>query len=247
MSFDLSNKVAVVTGASKGIGRSIAIKLAKLGCFVFVVNRNESTGIQLVEEIKNFGGEAQQITADVSKEEDCKNIINSAIEHKGKIDILVNNAGITQDNIFMRMKNEEWDSVMRTNLDSVFYLCRQCVRPMMKAKGGRIINISSVVAHTGNPGQVNYSASKSALIGFTKSLAKEIASRQITCNVISPGFIETGMTGKLTEDQKNTIVSNIPMGHVGKPKDIADGVAFLASDNASYITGTVLHINGGLF
>jgi len=244
---NLEGKTAIVTGASRGIGKSIALKLAEAGCFVFVVNRSLEAGQKVVDEIKSLGGDGIAAPADVSNEEQCSKVVKDAMTLKGRIDILVNNAGVTKDNIFVRMKTEEWNTVFQTNLNSAFFLSREVIRPMMKARGGRIVNISSIVGYTGNPGQVNYSASKSALIGFSKSLAKEVASRNITCNVIAPGFIETDMTDALTDEQQKAILGNIPMGAVGKPEDIAHGVLFLVSDLAPYITGTVLHINGGMF
>jgi 3-oxoacyl-[acyl-carrier protein] reductase len=244
MSF--SQRVAFVTGASQGIGRTCALRLAKDGVAVALAARSEEKLKELVTEITAAGGKASAFTLDVAEEEQVKPAIKAAIAQFGKIDILVNNAGITRDQLVMRMKRADWDAVLQTNLTSA-YLCIQNVIPcMLKQRWGRIINISSVFGQMGQAGQANYAASKAGLIGLTMAIAREVGSRNITCNAIAPGFIETAMTAVLSEELKQSAVKQIPLGRVGTPEDVASAVAFLASDEASYITGHVLNVNGGM-
>ncbi len=242
----LSGRVALVTGASQGIGRTVALRLAKNGATVAVAARNLEKLNELVTEITTAGGKAANFALDVSDEEQVKATIKAAIAQLGKIDILVNNAGITRDQLVMRMKRADWDSVLQTNLTSA-YLCIQAVMSsMLKQRWGRIINITSVFGQMGQAGQANYSASKAGLIGLTMAIAREVGSRNITCNAIAPGFIETAMTAVLSDEFKQTAIKQIPLGRVGSPDDVASAVAFLASDDASYITGHVLNVNGGM-
>jgi 3-oxoacyl-[acyl-carrier protein] reductase len=242
----LSQRVAFVTGASQGIGRTCALRLAKDGAAVALAARNEEKLKELLNEITAAGGKASAFALDVAEEEQVKSAIKAAITQFGKIDILVNNAGITRDQLVMRMKRADWDAVLQTNLTSA-YLCIQNVIPsMLKQRWGRIINISSVFGQMGQAGQANYAASKAGLIGLTMAIAREVGSRNITCNAIAPGFIETAMTAVLSEEFKQSAVKKIPLGRVGTPEDVASAVAFLASDEASYITGHVLNVNGGM-
>lgn len=242
-----NNKVALVTGAGRGIGKAIALKLAAQGVTVVGV----SNELDQVEEITAFlaegGFKGQGFLMDVSNSAEIEKSMSEINSAFGCPNILVNNAGITRDNLFLRMSQEDWDRVIDTNLHSVFWLCKICAREMIKARWGRIVNIVSMVAFAGNPGQTNYSASKAAVAAFSKSLALEIASRGVTVNNVAPGFIETDMTRKLTDAQREHILSAVPMKVAGQPKDIANAVAFLASEEASYITGTTLHVNGGMF
>jgi 3-oxoacyl-[acyl-carrier protein] reductase len=242
----LSGRVALVTGASQGIGRTVALRLAKDGAMVAVAARNQEKLNELVTEISATGGKASAFALDVSDEEQVKSTIKAAIAQFGKIDILVNNAGITRDQLVMRMKRADWDAVLQTNLTSA-YLCIQAVMSsMLKQRWGRIINITSIFGQMGQAGQANYSASKAGLIGLTMAIAREVGSRNITCNAIAPGFIETAMTAVLSDEFKQTAIKQIPLGRVGSPEDVAGAVAFLASDDASYITGHVLNVNGGM-
>jgi 3-oxoacyl-[acyl-carrier protein] reductase len=244
MSF--SQRVALVTGASQGIGRTCALRLAKDGVAVALAARNQEKLNELVNEITAAGGKASAFALDVAEEDQVKPAVKAAIAQFGKIDILVNNAGITRDQLVMRMKRADWDAVLQTNLTSA-YLCIQNVIPsMLKQRWGRIINISSVFGQMGQAGQANYAASKAGLIGLTMAIAREVGSRNITCNAIAPGFIETAMTAVLSEELKQSAVKQIPLGRVGTPEDVASAVAFLASDEASYITGHVLNVNGGM-
>ncbi len=247
MMFSLKGKTALVTGASGGIGSAIAYALARQGARLALSGSNAQKlrifREQLNEEI---GGDHVEITCDLSDTVQVEELIPAAIDTLGGLDILVNNAGITRDNLAMRMKDEEWDQVIRVNLEAAFRLMRAAARPMMKAKGGRIISITSVVGATGNPGQMNYSAAKAGLTGMSKSLAAELASRKITVNCVAPGFIRTAMTGQLTDDQKAAINSRIPMGRMGEGDEIGAAVAYLASDEAAYVTGQTLHVNGGM-
>lgn len=244
----LAGKVAVVTGASRGIGRSIAIELAKQGADI-VVNYAGSVdrANEVVKEIVALGRKAISIQCDVSDGDSVNAMMKEALEAFGSIDILVNNAGITRDNLLMRMKDSEWDDVINTNLKGVFLCTKAVTRPMMKQRKGRIINITSIVGVTGNPGQANYVAAKAGVIGFTKTTAKELAQRNITVNAVAPGFITTDMTDKLTEEVKNSMLTQIPLGQFGRPEDIANAVVFLASEDSSYITGQTLHIDGGMY
>ncbi|ARU62407.1 beta-ketoacyl-ACP reductase [Tumebacillus avium] len=243
----LSGKTALVTGGSRGIGRAICLELAKQGAKV-VVNYAGSEGAaqETVAAIKSIGGEAIAVQGDVASYEDAEKMVAATLETFGRIDILVNNAGITRDNLLMRMKEEDWDAVINTNLKGVFNCTKAASRPMMKQRVGRIINITSVVGQIGNPGQANYVSAKAGVIGLTKSNAKELASRNITVNAIAPGYIETEMTDKLGEDIKSKLFEAIPLGRMGKPEDIANLVSFLASDNASYITGQIMNVDGGM-
>ncbi len=242
----LSGRVALVTGASQGIGRTCAIRLAKEGATVAVAARNQERLNELVAEVTAAGGQASAFALDVGDEEQVKATVKTIIAQLGKIDILVNNAGITRDQLVMRMKRADWDAVLQTNLTSA-YLCIQAVIPsMLKQRWGRIINITSVFGQMGQAGQANYSASKAGLIGLTMAIAREVGSRSITCNAVAPGFIETAMTGVLSEEFKQAAIKQIPLGRVGVSEDVAGAVAFLASDNASYITGHVLSVNGGM-
>jgi 3-oxoacyl-[acyl-carrier protein] reductase len=243
---NLEGRVALITGASQGIGHACALTLVRHGASVAVAARNQQKLEELAAAITAAGGKAAAFPMDVSDEDQIKSAIKSAIAHFGKIDILVNNAGITRDQLVMRMKRADWDAVLTTNLTSA-YLCIQNVIPsMLKQRWGRIINITSIFGQMGQAGQANYAASKAGLIGLTMAIAREVASRNITSNAIAPGFIETSMTAALSEEFKQSAVKQIPLGRVGTPEDIASAVAFLASDEASYITGHVLNVNGGM-
>jgi 3-oxoacyl-[acyl-carrier protein] reductase len=242
----LSGRVALVTGASQGIGRTCALKLAVRGATVAVAARNQENLNELVQEVTAAGGIAAAYALDVGDEEQVKATVKTVIAQFGKIDILVNNAGITRDQLVMRMKRDDWDAVLQTNLTSA-YLCIQAVIPsMLKQRWGRIINITSVFGQMGQAGQANYAASKAGLIGLTMAIAREVGSRNITCNAVAPGFIETAMTAVLSDEFKQAAVKQIPLGRVGSPEDVAGAVAFLTSDDASYITGHVLSVNGGM-
>jgi 3-oxoacyl-(acyl-carrier-protein) reductase len=244
--FSLKDKVAVVTGASQGIGRDTALALAEAGAKVVVAARNEEKLAALVSDIAAAGGEAFLVKMDVADPEQVKAGFKQMVEKFGRVDILVNNAAVTRDGLAMRMKKEDWDAVLQTNLTGA-HLCIQQVLPvMMKARAGRIINISSVVAQSGNAGQANYVAAKAGLIGLTKAIAIEIASRGITVNAVAPGFIETPMTDVLPDKVKEELKTRIPLGRMGWPKDVAAAIVFLASDEAGYITGHVLNVNGGM-
>lgn len=244
----LNGKTALVTGASRGIGRAIALELARSGADV-VVNYagNEAAALEVVGEIEALGRASYAVKCDVSSAAEVESMIAGVLERFGKIDILVNNAGITRDNLLMRMKEQEFDDVMNTNLKGVFHCIKAVTRPMMKQRSGRIINIASVIGSIGNPGQVNYSAAKAGVVGMTKSVARELASRGITANCVAPGFIETDMTDKLNEDSRDAIVKQIPLGILGQPEQVAKAVRFLASDDASYMTGQTLHVDGGMY
>jgi 3-oxoacyl-[acyl-carrier protein] reductase len=243
----LDGKVTIVTGASRGIGRSVAIELAKLGAKVVI---NYAGNQAAAEEVKNLivsaGGQAIVIKADVGNVEAVDAMVKETIDTFGKIDILVNNAGITRDNLLMRMKEDDWDAVMNINLKGVFVCTKAISRIMMKQRAGKIINMTSVVGLMGNAGQANYAAAKAGVIGFTKSMAKELASRGITVNAIAPGFISTDMTAVLSEQVKKELAEKIPVGRLGSPEDVAAAVAFLASDSANYITGQTLNVDGGM-
>ena len=241
--FNLKDKVTLITGATGGIGMSIARKMKQSGAKLILsgTRRNVLSDLKL-----ELGNDVEIITTDLNNSEDILNLAKQAEDSFGQIDILINNAGITADNLFLRMKDEEWDKVININLSAPMRLTRQVIKGMLKRRSGRVISISSVVGYTGNAGQSNYAASKSALIGFTKSIALEVASRGITCNLIAPGFISTPMTDKLTDEQKKNIIINIPVNRLGDVDDISNGCVYLASDEASFITGTTLHINGGM-
>ena len=243
----LDDKVAIVTGGSRGIGRSVAIELAKAGAKVVINYAGNIKAAQEVEAIiKSNGGEAMIIQAGGASFDGAVGLINKTIEAYGRVDILVNNAGITRDNLLLRMKEEDWDEVINTNLKGVFNCTKAVSRVMMKQKNGKIINMSSVVGVMGNAGQANYAAAKAGVIGFTKAIAKELASRNINVNAIAPGFITTDMTSSLPEQSKAELSSQIPLGRLGLPEDVAAVVLFLASDAASYITGQTLHVDGGM-
>ena len=242
----LSARVAVVTGASQGIGRTIALKLAQAGATVAVTARNQAKLEELVAEIQSAGGKASAFAADVGNEEQVKTAFKQVIAQLGKIEVLVNNAGITRDQLVMRMKRADWDEVINTNLTSAYLCTQQAIGSMLKQRWGRIINVTSVFGQIGQAGQANYASSKAGLIGFTMAIAREVASRSITCNAVAPGFIETAMTSTLTEEFKQTALKMIPLGRVGTTDDVANAVAFLASEEAAYITGHVLSVNGGM-
>ena len=245
MSKRLEGKTAIVTGGARGIGRAISVKLATEGANVvicdLVINETAEETVKMIEE---QGVKAAAIPANVTVPEDCENLFKQAVEQFGAVDILVNNAGVTRDNLLMRMKEEEFDLVIATNLKGTYNMMKAAARPMMKARYGRIVNISSVVGIYGNAGQVNYSASKAGVIGMTKSVAKELGSRGITCNAVAPGFIETDMTKDLPEELKAEMVKNIALGRPGQPEDVAKVVAFLASDEAAYVSGQVIECSG---
>jgi len=243
----LEGKTALISGASQGIGRACAITLAKAGARVALAARNLGKLTEVAAEIKAAGGAAEVFAIDIASEESIKAGAKAALAAFGVIDILVNNAGITKDGLLMRMKRADWDDVLSTNLTGTFLLTQALLSPMVKARWGRIINISSVVGETGQAGQANYAASKAGLIGFTKSLARELASRTITANVVAPGYIETAMTAVLDEKQRGAMMSIIPLARAGTDQDIANAVRFLASEEASYITGHVLDVNGGMY
>ncbi|TJY17176.1 3-oxoacyl-[acyl-carrier-protein] reductase [Staphylococcus chromogenes] len=240
-------KVALVTGASRGIGSSIALQLAEEGYNVAVnYAGNKEKAEEVVNQIKEKGVEAFAIQANVSNPDEVKAMIKEVVNQFGSVDVLVNNAGITRDNLLMRMKEQEWDDVIDTNLKGVFNCIQKVTPQMLRQKGGRIINLTSIVGAVGNPGQINYVASKAGVIGMTKTAARELASRQITVNAVAPGFIVSDMTNALNEDLKNGMKAQIPLGHFGEDTDIAHTVAFLASDKAKYITGQTIHVNGGM-
>jgi len=241
--FSLTGKVALVTGASRGIGKAIAVQLKELGATVVGTATSENGA----DKISEYLGQGNGLVLNVTNDDSIAQLFDNIKEAHGSVDILVNNAGITRDNLFMRMKDEEWHDIIDTNLTSVYKVSKAAIRPMMKKRSGRIINIGSVVGSMGNAGQVNYSTAKAGLLGFTKSLAAEIASRGITVNTIAPGFIDTDMTQTLTDEQKEGIFSKVPANRLGKPEEIASTVAFLASDASAYITGETIHVNGGMY
>lgn len=243
----LQGKTALVTGASQGIGRACALALARDGARVALAARNEGKLNDVAAEIASGGGAAAVFTLDIASEESIKSCAKAALGHFGSIEILVNNAGITRDTLALRMKRSDWDEVLQTNLTGTFLMTQALLSPMLKARWGRIINISSVVGETGQAGQANYSASKAGLIGLTKSLARELASRNITVNAVAPGYIETAMTAVLDEKQRESMLAGIPLGRAGTDAEIAAAVRFLASEEAAYITGHVLDVNGGMY
>ncbi|SAL74172.1 3-ketoacyl-ACP reductase [Caballeronia arvi] len=243
----LENQVAIVTGASRGIGRAIALELAKQGATVIGTATSESGAAGIGEALQQAGAKGRGAVLNVNDAASSDAFIDGIVKEFGGLNILVNNAGITKDQLAMRMKDDEFDAVIDTNLRAVFRLSRAVLRPMMKARGGRIINITSVVGSSGNPGQANYAAAKAGVAGMTRALAREIGSRGITVNCIAPGFIDTDMTKVLPEEQRAALTATIPLGRLGAPEDIAHAVAFLASPFAGYITGTTLHVNGGMY
>lgn len=247
MKIDLGGKVALVTGAGRGIGRAIALALAQSGAAVVVNYRgSQAAAEEVVATIGEHGGKAIAVQGDVAQSADCERLVKATLDAFGRLDILVNNAGITRDNLLLRMKDEELDAVLNTNLRGTILLSKAALRPMMKNRWGRIITISSVVGLTGNVGQSNYAAAKAGLIGFTKSLAQEMASRGITANVIAPGFIETDITAVLSEEMRKAALDRIPLGRLGSAEDVAPAVVFLASDAAGYITGQTMAVDGGM-
>ncbi|MDI3540576.1 MAG: 3-oxoacyl-[acyl-carrier protein] reductase [Thermosediminibacterales bacterium] len=244
---ELSGRIAVVTGGSRGIGKAIALELAENGANVVINYSKDSKGAQEVaENIRNKGIDCLTIKANVSSASEVENMVETIIERYGRIDILVNNAGITRDSLLARMKEKDWDDVIDINLKGVYNCTKSVVKIMMKQRWGRVVNISSVVGITGNPGQTNYSAAKAGIIGFTKSCARELASRGITVNAVAPGFIRTDMTDKLRNEIKKELESKIPVGRLGKPEDVAHTVLFLVSSKADYITGQVINVDGGM-
>jgi 3-oxoacyl-[acyl-carrier protein] reductase len=244
---NLQGRIALVTGASQGIGRACALELAAAGAKVVLAARNEAKLAGAVAEIEAAGGEAAAFALDIASEESIKTAAKAVLERFGKVEILVNNAGITRDGLMLRMKRADWDDVLTTNLTGAFLLTQAILSPMLKNRWGRIINVSSVVGRTGQAGQVNYAASKAGLIGMTRSMAREVASRGITVNAVAPGYIETPMTAVLNDEQRKAMMAQIPLGRPGTDAEIAQSVAFLASDAAAYITGHVLDVNGGMF
>ncbi|MBI3501993.1 MAG: 3-oxoacyl-[acyl-carrier-protein] reductase [Bacteroidetes bacterium] len=243
----LEKKVAIITGASRGIGRSIAKKFAEHGANVaFTFLSSVEKGKELEKELAAFGVKAKGFQSDASNSKACEELVNEVVKEFGTVDVLVNNAGITRDNLLMRMTEAQWDEVMNANLKSVFNLTKSIQRPMLKAKKGSIINMTSVVGIEGNPGQANYAASKAGIIGFTKSVAQELGSRNIRCNAIAPGFISTEMTASLDQKVIDAYLADIPLKRTGQPEEVADLAVFLASDNSSYITGQVISICGGM-
>jgi 3-oxoacyl-[acyl-carrier protein] reductase len=245
--FNLKDKVALVTGASQGIGRDTALALSEAGAKVAVAARNEEKLAALVQEIVAAGGQALAVRMDVAEAEQVRAGFKQVLEKFGRLDILVNNAAITRDGLVLRMKQDDWEAVIRTNLTGAHLCIQQAMSPMMRARAGRIINIASVVAQMGNAGQANYVAAKAGLIGLTKAIAIEISSRNITVNAVAPGFIETPMTDVLSDKVKDELKMRVPLGRMGLPRDVASAIVFLASDEAGYITGHVLDVNGGLY
>jgi len=242
---DLSNRVAIVTGSGRGIGRAIALKLAEVGATVVVNDISESVN-SVAEEIRAMNRQSLAILADVSSSSDVARLMETTKATYGKVDILVNNAGITRDQILVRMSDEDWDRVLNVNLRSVFLCSRAVLRQMIKQRWGRIISIASIVGVAGNPGQANYASAKAGIIGLTRTIAREVASRGITANIIAPGFIDTEMTQRLEEKRRQELMGHIPLGYPGSPRDVAEAVAFLASEEARYITGQILNVDGGM-
>ncbi len=240
-------RVALVTGASRGIGEAIARRLASEGAIVLAAARSEESLGKVVSAIESAGGKADALALDVSDSSSIEAAVKRALESRGQIDILVNNAGVTEDNLVLRMSRESWDRVLTTNLTGAFLLTQAVIRGMVRRRYGRIVNITSVVGLMGNAGQANYASAKAGLIGLTKSIARELASRNVTCNAIAPGFITTAMTDRMSDEAREALSSRIPLRRLGSPEDVAGAVAFLASEEAGYITGTVLNVSGGLY
>ncbi len=243
----LQGEIALVTGASRGIGKAIAEALVAQGATVIGTATSEKGAQSISDYLAATGATGKGMLLNVTDADSIKEVLASITEEFGAVSILVNNAGITRDNLLMMMKDDQWNDIIDTNLSSIFRLCKAVIRPMMKARKGRIINIASVVGLTGNPGQTNYSAAKAGIIGFSKSLAREIGSRNITVNTVAPGFIDTDMTKALPEEQREALIKQIPLNQLGQPEDIANAVAFLASPQASYITGETINVNGGMY
>jgi len=243
----LQNEIAFITGASRGIGQAIALELAAQGATVIGTATSDKGAAAITDYLKANNAKGSGMVLDVTDQASVAKVVADIEAQFGTVSILVNNAGITRDNLLMRMKEEEWDAIMQTNLTSLFRVTKACLRSMMKARRGRIISIASVVGVSGNAGQANYAAAKAGVIGFSKSLAREVGSRGITANVVAPGFIDTDMTRELPEAQKQALLSQIPLGRLGKPEEIAHAVAFLASPGAAYISGETLHVNGGMY
>jgi len=241
-------KVALVTGGTRGIGRAIAFAFSRLGVDVSITGRDATRAAEAAEGLsKETSNPVRGMALDVADRAAVDSVVKAFVQERGRIDILVNNAGITRDNLLMRMKPDEWESVIATNVNGLYYCSQAVLRPMIRQRGGRIINMSSVVGLTGNPGQVNYAASKAAILGFTKALAREVASRQITVNAIAPGYIETDMTSGISDEARQLLFNSIPMQRIGRPEDVAAAALFLASEGAGYVTGQVLSVNGGLY
>ncbi len=244
---DLSDRVAIVTGGGRGIGRAIALKLAEAGASIIVNDIGDMAPAgEVAGEIMRLGRDSLAVPADVSQPADVASLVDTTVDKYGKVDILVNNAGITRDQLIVRMSDDDWDKVLEVNLKSVFLCSKAVLRYMMRQRWGRIVNISSIVGLIGNPGQANYSSSKAGIIGLTRTIAKEVASRGITCNAIAPGFIDTPMTQQLPEERRQELMNQVPLGFLGTPRDVAEAVAFLASEEARYITGQVLTVDGGI-
>lgn len=243
---ELKDEIALITGASRGIGKSIATELGKAGATIIGTATSDGGAEAITAWIKEAGLTGVGMKLNVTDAEDIDTLIKAIKDQYGAVSILVNNAGITRDNLLMRMKDDEWDDIMSTNLTSIFRMSKACMRGMMKARTGRVINIGSVVGSSGNPGQANYAAAKAGVIGFTKSLAREVGSRNITVNTVSPGFIQTDMTDELADDQKDQLLGQIPLNRLGSTEDVAKAVLFLASASGAYITGETLHVNGGM-
>ncbi len=243
----MTGRVALVTGASQGIGRAVALRLAKEGAQLALAARNTEKLAEVAEVITASGGKASIVSLDIQSEDSIKSCAKEVLAHFGKIDILVNNAGITRDMLALRMKRQDWDDVLTTNLTGAFLMSQACIQTMVRARYGRIINVASIVGQTGQAGQANYAASKAGLIGLTKALARELASRTITVNAVAPGYIETAMTTVLTDAQQGAMTVHIPLARAGTAEEVAAAVAFLASDDAAYITGHTLDVNGGLY
>lgn len=244
---NINSVVCLITGASRGLGAAIADKLGEMGGTVIGTATSQPGADAISARLKSKGIQGKGVILDVTSDESVSKVMDTITEEFGAVGILVNNAGITRDTLMMRMKDEDWDAILDTNLKSAFRMSKACLRGMMKSKFGRIVNISSIVGTTGNAGQANYAAAKAGLVGFSRSLAQEVATRNITVNVVAPGFIQTDMTDTLDEKQKEALMRNIPMARLGQPEDIAGAVAFLVSPLADYITGTVLHVNGGMY
>jgi len=247
MEINLKSQVALVTGASRGIGAEIADMLARLGAEVVGTATSDTGAASITERLSSINPRSHGARLDVNDGAACESLVQSIAQNLGPVSILVNNAGITRDQILLRMKDDDWDAVLSTNLRSVYQLSKSCLRGMMKARGGRIISISSVVGSMGNAGQANYAAAKAGMEGFSRALAREVGSRNITVNVVAPGFIDTDMTRALDETQRAGLIDSVPLKRLGQPIDIAAAVAFLASPAASYITGQILHVNGGMY